>query len=119
MIKIVLPGLKKPPLPYTPPSNARVTNVVTSIMQEAKDRDEIVRKLFRECPYTKGDVCVTQNEQARETYGDCTIIGVLSTYGDMKKEKWPESNNPLIVTAQSSVDDTIFHCTTNFLRKKV
>jgi hypothetical protein len=90
------------------------------MFEEAVRRDRVIKKLVAEMPYCLGEWVQPADRQAVDTYGDEILIeGVCDTYGKMgRKEKWPEHDNPMIISAYSKKNDLHFHCTVNFLIPK-
>lgn len=95
-----------------------------SIKHEALRREAIVKKLYRDCPYRIGDEVeyTKENEKKKNPNDRLIVLNIVSSYAQMgKEEKWPSSDNPLLVHAKlfkedGSIDE--FFCTTNYLKKK-
>lgn len=88
----------------------------TAKFTEAKRRDEIVRKLVKDCPYSVGETVEVNSDPGKEKYGATALVmGIAQNYIQLGKEEWPEGDNPLIVHARAD-DDTEFFCTVNYLR---
>jgi hypothetical protein len=129
MINIKIPGKYKnePPIvtdiitTIVNTEEPKTSNMSLSIRDEAIRRDTIVKKLFAACPYKAGDTVIPKTAEGIMEYGDKIFVrGVASSYTQMsKEEKWPASDNPLIVLAYSHKKDEAFFCTVNFLAKKV
>jgi len=98
--------------PPSPPANK-------TIFDEAQRRDRIIRKLNAEVPYKAGDRVITVDPMKREEYGEMQVMHILPSYALYgKDEKWPDHDNPMIVTAKRLNNDSIITCTTNFIQKK-
>lgn len=84
-------------------------------------RDKIVKTLYDNCPYDKGDVCVPTNKEiAADLYGEIMVVGVAKNLADLGHAyEWPKTDAPLIVSFSASTQpgNTII-CTTNFLQLK-
>lgn len=106
-----------PVLPPSPP--ATVDNVVKTISDEAKRRDDIVRKLYNAFPLKPGDTATASNSTISAKIGDKLIImAVAKGYSDLgKDDKWPEDDNPLMVHVKSYDKDCDFFVTTNAVKR--
>lgn len=127
MINIKIPGKYKyqsPPVVTDIVSTAvetdKPSNITLSIRDEAVRRDNVVKRLFHECPYKAGDTVIPKTAEGIMEYGDKIFVrGIASSYTQMgKEEKWPANDMPLIVLAYSHKLDSVFLCTTNFLIKR-
>lgn len=94
-----------------------VDSVVGDIMAESARREELVKKLYRECPYRPGDTVIPKYISDRKKYGEKIIVmSIVDSYAKFgKDETWPSNDTPYLVTAKSYDKDTIFLCTTDFL----
>jgi uncharacterized protein YfaT (DUF1175 family) len=89
------------------------------MMQEAKRRDARVKELYAKCPYRPGDTCIPVDAEEAELYGEVRVVAIADSYSKFgKHEKWPESDNPMLVSFASAKTHETMWCTTNFLRKK-
>ena len=88
------------------------------IFDEALRRDKIIKNLVAAMPYCLGEWVVPANDEDIARYGNELLVEkVCDTYGKYGlKEKWPESDNPMLITAYSKRDNIRFFCTTNFLK---
>lgn len=122
MIDIQIEGTKKKTWePVVVGSQVKtLENVVGDIMAESVRRENLVRKLYSECPYRPGDTVVPSNSDLVKQYGEkIMVLSIVDTYAKFgKNEKWPQSDNPLLVTAKSYDKDMTFICSTDFLMKK-
>jgi hypothetical protein len=93
-------------------------NAGTDTWKEAKRRDEIIKKMYKECKYYPGQKLIPDVPGAFAEHGECTVVGVCSSYVLYGKDiAWPASDNPLIVTVITSKNTTLF--TTNNYFKAV
>lgn len=98
-VPITYPGWKSPT--YNTPD--------TDTWKEAKRRDDIIKRIYKECKYYPGQKLTPKEPDAAKEYGVCTIIGVCSSYALYGKDVvWPTSDNPLIVTVLTSKQATLF-----------
>lgn len=123
MLKFTISNRKQPPTPvvwppkYMGPPVTQTPAVNVELYREAQRRDKIVKELFKNLQYKAGDdvvpvKCANPDEEL------ATIVGVCSCYAHMNKDNdWPATDNPLIVTARRKKDNTIYFCTTNYLKK--
>ena len=125
MIHIKIPGIKKkevywPPVLVPQTTTTPVNNVVQSISDEAKRRDDIVRKLYQEFPLNPGDTATPSDETIAKKVGmKLIIMAVAKSYADLgKDDKWPEDNNPLMVHIKSYDKNCDFFVTTNAIKRK-
>lgn len=127
MISITLPGKKKQHTysSYTTPNTSLsiIPKPNTILGIKLQERDDIIKKLYKECKYYVGDTTYVDSTDAQlvEDYGDVEVLHICKNIFDFgKKTAWPEEgHNPLIVTAYSKKADRRFFCTTNYLKKKV
>ncbi len=124
MIDIKIPGtkVKKPYYPVTQGSSVKVAannDILGALRKEARRRDNLVRDLWRACPYSTGDKVVPVDGAALRKYGDdITVLHISKSYAELgKNEEWPDDDCPLIVYAQSHKKNQYFFCTTNYLKK--
>jgi hypothetical protein len=85
---------------------------------EYNRRNELVKKLYMECKYNKGDICVPTNKTIPDNqYGVITVQGVCSTLEEVGVNyEWPKSDNPLIVSFTCTANPkNVTLCTTNYL----
>lgn len=90
------------------------------MFEEAKRRDQIVRNLAAKLNYGPGDTVTPSTKEAAEQYGeDIRVVKICDTYGKFgKDERWPDSDNPMIVHAWSDKLNQSLVCTVGFLVKK-
>jgi len=106
---------------YKPPA---LLEPLGSIKHEALRRDELIKKLYRECSYRSGDEVeyVNDNDKKKNPEDRLVVMNIVDSYTKIgKDEKWPASDNPLIVHAKQFKQDgsvSEFFCTTNYLKKK-
>jgi hypothetical protein len=84
-------------------------------------REDIVKELFKTCPYGAGDIVYPTNEKDYKKYGAVKVLGICASYMMIDKDEvWPKNDNPMIITFQpvSNPKNTMF-CTVNFLSKSV
>ena len=83
-----------------------------------QDRQNIIDTLLKECKYSVGDIVQPVNDVGKKKYtGKIVVTNILTKYSQFgKDEKWPDSNNPMIVEAKCE-DGTFFWCTVNYLEK--
>lgn len=88
-----------------------------NILTEVLRRDAIVRKLYKDCPYTKGETVTPTTPQDLVKYGKTIIVQhICSCYVEMgSANEWPKGDNPYIVGAFAPEKNVSFYCTTNFL----
>lgn len=122
MITLILSSVREKKTTSFPPTHVLPTNYpfisVNPMYKELERRNDIIKKLFNECPYKEGDTCIPTTDKDIEQYGEVNILNMCSSiteYG--KHEAWPKSDNPMIVTGFSHKKQTTFFCTTNFLKK--
>lgn len=140
MLKIVLPSPNKPslvnietwknkyhypsapPTPHVPstvkPINPNpITELTSAVWETAKKRDDIVKKLYKDCPYNVGDICKPVNPDKRYS-NNISITAICKSLTDMGKDyQWPKDDNPMIVHAYDNEKKFPMFCTTNFLTK--
>lgn len=82
------------------------------------DRQKILDTLIKDLKYTKGDKVTPVTEEGKKKYGTaCVVTNLLTKYSQFgKDEKWPDTNNPMIVECRTE-DGIIFWCTTNYMEK--
>ena len=125
MIKIILPpNEKKPTFPYLPalfkPPENTENEVVTLTghmwAKQAETRQAIIDNLVAKCKYKVGDMvkCHTIEEE-HLTGKEIVVEKIVTSYGQIKFEQWPDSNVPKIVTAYSRDKDKRFLCTPAYL----
>lgn len=80
-------------------------------------RDALIKQLFLDCPYDKGDIVFPASFKDFLKYGAVRIVGVCQTYSDFSFDtKWSPKDNPMIVTFAPTKDtEHIMLCTTNYL----
>ncbi len=83
-------------------------------------RDNLVRKMFIECPYRPGDTGFPINKKDYEKYGVFIVTGILVSYRDTAYDhEWPKNDNPMVVTIKSLKEPThVMFCTPSWLAKK-
>lgn len=109
--KYVAPVYQQPKS-TTPPANE-------GMWHEVNTRNEIIRKAYVACPFVKGQEVIPFNPEDETKHGCCTIIGICATYAEYGKDcEWPAHNNPLILTALTKNNETLF-TTTNYFKAKV
>jgi hypothetical protein len=92
--------------------------VVLSLIQESKRRDNIIREKARLCPYKVGDNVIPKDAVLKEKYGTMYVAGICKSYAEYGKDtKWPEHDNPLIVTATSEDGLKSMFCSVELLEK--
>lgn len=125
MLKFVIANRKKetpvvsyfPGTTYHPP--APVMPFTDLHMREITRRENIIAELIRTMPYIKGSVCVAAKAEDEEKLGDILVVDVAKQYADLGKDyKWPQNDNPMLVTGKSLKDESVFFCTINYLKKK-
>jgi len=114
--KYHIPTFNKPEPPET---KDNVVKMLPTMMNEAIRRESIVRKLHAECPYKEGDVVTLADDKDIAAYGkDILVEKICKSYTEIGlSEKWPASDNPLIVMAWSQEKNIRFFCSTNYLKK--
>ena len=83
-------------------------------------RDSLIKKLVLECPFRANDTFYPPNKKDFDYYGKCLVTGRVVAYNEIDHDKWPASDNPLILTCQTldnTKKDRIFNCTTNYPNK--
>ena len=85
---------------------------------EWKRRDAIVREHFREAMHIKeGAKLWPCNKTKAVDYGEVVVDKIAYSYSQMDKDKWPDNDNPMIVTCHTQNEEGYsFFCTTNFLQ---
>jgi len=102
---------------YTPPTPNPGGVVVTTMFSEARRRDDIVKNLFKECPYKVGDKVKARLQENKTAIGVGVVKNICKRYTDLGRDyTWPETDNPMIVTVISE-EGEIFFSTTNYLEK--
>jgi len=87
-------------------------------VSEYRRRDDIVRKLHLECAVKVGDTVFPEDKKDYEEYGPMIVTNIASSYRDME-DKWPVSNNPLIVVLrQLDKEKKVMFATINWFVKK-
>lgn len=89
-------------------------------LEEYKRRNDIVRKMWNDCPYRPGAKLWPSNPDKAAIYGEVNVTMICYSYSQMDNDKWPENDNPLIVHATANMNGHKynFFCTTNFLQEK-
>jgi len=105
---------KKQHTVVTPVVTTVVDNPSTGIFAEAVRREKIVKELAEGFKFKQGDKVLPKDPAAFAQWGECTVMAVCSDYIHLGKDHvWPKNDNPMIVTASSSVGE-IFFATTNY-----
>ena len=121
MIEYSLPSRRQPPVKTGfVPAPALVSPTAQTIIGEAKRRDDIIKQMFKNCPYKEGDIVKPYSAAGIKQYGDDVIVEkICDTYAKMgKSEEWPKDDCPMIVTAWSNKTSSRFFCTVGYLEKK-
>lgn len=121
MISITLEGKKKT---HVQPSYSHLPapKPTSTLGIRLQERDDLIKKLYKECPYNIGDFTVVDStdQNVVDEYGDVEVLHICKSIFDFgKRSEWPAEGNPLIVTAYSKKANRHFFCTTNYLKKKV
>ena len=90
-------------------------------VEEYCRRNTVVQVLSTQCGFYNGETVYPVERDEFELYGQCQIVGVCRNMSDLGLDfKWPENDNPMILTFRSSKPTQKNHifCTTNFLTKK-
>lgn len=86
--------------------------------KEAMRRDNIVRALYRTCPYKVGDTCFLP-ASAKKDYGTTAVVmHIAEQYIALGKDYEWKDDNPMIVYAKSD-KGKFFFCTVSYLTKSV
>lgn len=131
------PGKKtifsKPPAPAPiPPTNIGVIpdrrNIADSLVKkipliEWERRNEIIKKLSKDCSFIVGQILYPRNKEGLDLYGTCKVLGVCKTYHDFGDMEWPSDDIPLIIHAESMTRKNAtgfvrFNCTPAYLTDK-
>lgn len=126
MISIKIPGhAKKESTTYWPPVlksdvTEPVNNVVQNMLDEAKRRDTIVRRLYASFPLNPGDTATASNATIAATIGEkLIVVAVAKSYSELGKDSsWPEGDNPLMVHVKSYDKKGDFFVSTNAVKKR-
>lgn len=104
---------------YNGSMNVRTFNNA-AMLAEADRRDSVIKELYKNCEYVIGDVCVPAEEADKNEHPEVVVLDICDGYASYKPSgrPWKKSNNPMIVYAQDTVNNTFFYCTTNYLKKK-
>lgn len=127
------PVVVYPPYKYTPPLgplggprkptgwDVQKAEKFKITPEEFVRRDEIVRKMWRECNWREGDVLCPRGPQSRDKYGtNIKVEGIYRTYHDFhENEKWPSDDEPYIMTVrpERGANGGRICCTPDFLMR--
>jgi hypothetical protein len=116
MINLTLSSKRIKQLPID--TQTTTTEPVKTLFKEAQRRDELIKKLAKECPYKVNDIVKPSKAEHEVEYGDnISVVKIIDSYGKFgKNETWPASDVPLIVYAFSKKAGCFFFCTTNYLK---
>lgn len=121
MINIKIEGhLGSPAFPKIQPQLPwpLVNSVVQNLSDEARRRDEIVKKLYNEFPLKPGDTATAIPTMIDQIGERLIIVAVAKTYAELgRDDPWPVSDRPLMVHVKSYDKNSDFLVATSSVKR--
>lgn len=104
------------PQAHTSPTKVVVEEQISQSTQleEAIRRDRIVRARYAACPFTEGEFVSWKANELRKSYGENLVIRTIcKSYSYMRTDKWPDNDEPKIITVQDLDKGSTYYNTTS------